>query len=146
LNQKCCDDTYSIKQNNVISLDTMSEYSKDDSKTTNDGASEVDRIVNTLKGGSGESPEKKAYFHQKTKLLQVEDHDKKRRSDMALARDLRHECTACDSDDEDDRLLKKRMKSASRRIIAHIMDDVDGAENNPRTVAETATAAAEAVE
>jgi hypothetical protein len=114
-------------------LDTVSAYSKDDSKFTKGEASEVDRIVNALKRGSDESPEKRAYFQQKTKLLRVEEQllrvgeqEKKRKSDMALAHELRRACKAMDSDDEDDNVLKNRMKSARRRIFERILDEVEG--------------------
>jgi hypothetical protein len=106
-------------------IDTMSEYSRDDSKFTRDEGRELDRLVNALKNSS-DSPEKRAYFQQKAKLLQVEQQDKKRKSNLTLARELRHECKGMDSDDDEDRILKKRMKLASRRIFARILDEVEG--------------------
>ena len=130
-----------------IDIDTVSAYSKGDSKLTGGEASEIDRIVNAMKRGINESPEKRAYFQQKTKLLRVEeevlrvggqekkrkgDMEKrksdmeKRKSDMELARELRLESKAHDSDDEDDNALKNRMKSASRRIFARILEEVEG--------------------
>jgi hypothetical protein len=111
-----------------MQIDAMSEYSmKDDSKYTRDGeASEYDRLINALSRGPSESPEKKAYFQQKTNLLRVEEKEKKRKSSIALARELRRECNTMDSDDEEDGALKKRMKLASRRIFASILDEVEG--------------------
>jgi hypothetical protein len=106
-------------------IDTMSEYSRDDSKFTRDEGRELDRLVNALKNSS-DSPEKRAYFQQKAKLLQVEQQDKKRKSNLTLARELRHECKGMDSDDDEDRILKKRMKLASRHIFARILDEVEG--------------------
>jgi ActR/RegA family two-component response regulator len=97
---------------------------KDDSRRT--GTSEIDRLLNALKRGADESPEKRAYLQQKTKLLQVEEKQKKRKSNMELARELRLESIAIDSDNEDDNVLKHRMKSASRRIFARILEEVEG--------------------
>ena len=45
---------------------------------------------------------------------------------MSLARDLHRECNRFDSDDDEDKVLKKRMKLASRRIFARILDEVEG--------------------
>ena len=58
-----------------IDIDTVSAYSKGDSKLTGGEASEIDRIVNAMKRGPNESPEKRAYFQQKTKLLRVEEQE-----------------------------------------------------------------------
>jgi hypothetical protein len=141
-----------------IDIDTMSAYSKGDSKLTGGEASEIDRIVNAIKRGPNESPEKRAYFQQKTKLFRVKEEAlrvggqvtkrkcemekrksdmelarelrkgdmEKRKSDIELARELRLESKAQDSDDEDDNALKNRMKSASRRIFARILKEVEG--------------------
>ena len=92
-----------------------------------------------MKRGPNESPEKRAYFQQKTKLLRVEEEVlrvggqekrksdmEKRKNDMELARELRLESKAQDSDDEDDNALKNRMKSASRRIFSRILEEVEG--------------------
>ena len=105
-------------------IDSVSAYSKDDSRRT--GTSEIDRLLNAMKRGANESPEKRAYLQQKTKLLQVEEQQKKRKSNMELARALRLESRAIDSDNEDDNVLKHRMKSASRRIFARILEEVEG--------------------
>jgi hypothetical protein len=48
---------------------------------------------------------RKIDFQQKTKLLQVEEQEKKRRSKMVLARELGRECKTMDSDDEEDNIL-----------------------------------------
>ena len=45
---------------------------------------------------------------------------------MSLARDLRCECNRFDSNDDEDKVLKKRMKLASHRIFARILDEVEG--------------------
>jgi hypothetical protein len=93
-----------------MQIDAMSEYSmKDDSKYARDEASEYDHLINALSRGPSESPEKKPYFQQKTKLLGVKEKGKKRKSNIALARELRHECNTMDSDDEEDGALKSRM-------------------------------------
>ena len=54
--------------------DTLSAYSKDCSKRTGGEESDIDRIVHAMKRSRNESPEKKAYFEQKTKLLKAEEH------------------------------------------------------------------------
>jgi len=48
-----------------------------------------------------------------------------RKSDMELARELNQEYKCMDSDDEEDRALKKRMKSASRHIFSRLLDEVE---------------------
>jgi hypothetical protein len=48
-------------------------------------------------------------------------------NDMALAHELCRECKAMlDSDDESDNVLKNRMKSASHRIFAWTLEEVEG--------------------
>ena len=58
--------------------------------------------------------------------MRVDEQEKKRRSDIALAHELRREYKAMDSDDEDDNVLKNRMKSVSRRIFERILAEDEG--------------------
>ena len=88
-----------------------------------------------MKRGSNESPEKKEYFKQKTRVLQVveetkklEAKTKKREAAISLARELslagnNMEAT---SDDEEQVQMKKRLKKVSMGMYSRLMDEVEG--------------------
>ena len=106
----------------IPTIDTMSEDLLRDDSTRGGGgedASEIDRIFEALKH-LNESPEKRAYFKQKKKLLKVWQQDRRRKSKMNLAHELHREYKKMDSDDEDEELLKKQMKSTIHHLFAII--------------------------
>jgi hypothetical protein len=120
----------------MFDTQSVSEYSslRGGSKCSTEDGSDIARIVNAMKRGSDESPEKKAYFLQKTKVLQVEEQNKKRkasedkrRSDVTLARELRREYKALESDDEEQSIvIKNRLKTASLGMLSRLLDEVEG--------------------
>ena len=100
-------------------------------KSKETGVGSIGEILNAMK--KGESPEKKAYFVQKTKLLQFEEGSRKRkagedkrRSDMGLARDLRREYKEYESGDEEEGEIKKCMRKASFGIMKRLLAEVEG--------------------
>jgi hypothetical protein len=99
-----------------------------------------------MKRGSNESPEKKEYYKQKTRVLEVveeckkiemenkkiEMESKKREATVSLAREftLAGNNMESTSDDEEQNRVKKRLKKVSLGMLSRLMDEVEDNNNS----------------
>jgi hypothetical protein len=117
--------------------DEASKRNRDDDETD----SQISEIINSLKRSStsNESPEKKEYYKQKTRVLEVvaeckkiEMENKKREAAVSLAREfsLAEKNMENTSDDEEQNRMKKRLKKVSMGMLSRIMDEVKESNSN----------------
>jgi hypothetical protein len=115
--------------------DDASKRNRDDDETD----TQLSEIISSLKRTSNESPEKKEYYKQKTRVLEVveeckkiEMENKKRDAPVSLAREfsLAEKNMENTSDDEERNQMKKRLKKVSMGMLSRLMDEVEDSNSN----------------
>ena len=117
-----------------------SSFATRQTRADNDTRSQVVQMLDLLssyKNQSSESPEKKGYFKQKTRVLEVveqkkrlEVQTKKREATMALAREFDAAGNNIEDTSNEEKIqLKKRLATVSTRMWSRLLDEVEGEQN-----------------
>ena len=125
-----------VQQPSISGSSFASKRARADDETE----SQISELINSMKRGSNESPEKKEYYYkQKTRVLEVVEEckkiemgNKKKEAAVSLAREfaLAEKNMESTSDDEEQNQMKKRLKNGSMGMLSRLMDEVEDNNSN----------------